>query len=57
VKSLNIIRAGILFVFALFCVYGFLASFEGGVNPAWKVGYAATGIAAAAGGFWLLFRK
>jgi hypothetical protein len=25
---------------AAFCAFGFLASFEPGVSPAWKVGYA-----------------
>ncbi len=25
---------------AAFCVFGFLASFEPGVGPAWKAGYA-----------------
>ena len=40
---------------AAFCVFGFLASFEPGVSPAWKVGYAVVFVVALLGaaGAWL----
>jgi hypothetical protein len=34
---------------AAFCVFGFLASFEPGVGPAWKIGYAVVFVVALLG--------
>jgi hypothetical protein len=34
---------------AAFCVFGFLASFEPGVGPVWKIGYAVVFVVALLG--------
>jgi len=51
------ITAAPLLFLAAFCVYGFLASFEPGPYLAFRIGYPVVGVAAAALGIWLLFRK
>lgn len=49
---------GCLF-FALFCVYGFIASgeYDGTRELAWKSGYAALGLASLATSVWLASKK
>jgi len=53
------ISAGLLIALALFCVYGFVASFEPG--PAgrlmFKIGYAVLGLGFLASSAWLLLKR
>ena len=52
--ALRFLLAGVLLVFALFCIFGFLASFEPANNAIiWRIGYATIGLAAFAGVIWL----
>ena len=51
--------AGLLIALALFCVYGFMASFESG--PAgrlvFKIGYMVVGLGSLAGSAWALMKE
>jgi len=51
----RIILGVILVLFALFCTYGFLASFEYPGIDAWKIGYSILGVASLIGGACLIW--
>jgi hypothetical protein len=53
----RILGALVLLAFALFCGFGFLASFEPGNGWLWKVGYAAVGCGCLTGVVMLLRRR
>lgn len=56
-RFLDLGLALILLAFALFCVFGFLASFEPGADWwGFKVGYAALGLTSLAAASWLIRR-
>lgn len=55
----RVILGGLLLLVAGFCVFGFLASFEAGVDP-WhltKVAYGVIGIGCLVVSGWLIFRR
>lgn len=52
--ALRFLLAGVLMMFALFCGFGFLASFEPANNAIiCRIGYGVVGIAAFAGAIWV----
>jgi hypothetical protein len=53
----RIFGALVLLAFALFCVFGFLASFEPGNGWQWKAGYGALGCACLFGAVTLLLPR
>ena len=59
VTARRAVLAGLLIALALFCVYGFMASFESG--PAgrlvFKIGYAVVGLGCLAGSAWALMKE
>lgn len=53
----RIILAIPLLLFALFCAYGFLASFEPGDFLIFRILYPVLGVASLAGTIWLMFGR
>ncbi len=56
-QFLRVIVAVPLFLFALFCAYGFLASFEPGDFLIFRILYPVLGVASLAGAIWLMLGR
>jgi len=46
-----------LLLLAGFCVFGFMASFEPGVDLVWKIAYPTVGVVSVIAAIWLFLKK
>jgi hypothetical protein len=56
-RTLRTGLAIVLLLLAAFCIFGFMASFEPGVDPIWKIVYATVGVGSVMVAIWLFGKK
>jgi len=56
-RMLRIGLAIVLLLLAAFCVFGFMASFEPGADPIWKIAFSIVGVGSVIGAIWLFVKK
>jgi len=56
-RMLRIGLAVALLLLAGFCVFGFMASFEPGVDLVWKIAYPTVGVVSVIAAIWLFLKK